>query len=732
MNISFPNPRPFLGLAATVLFATGALGHEYIKCDNGVIANVKTNPIPLRVTSDQFPPGDPFTLALGEVVQGWSNTASAMQFSCVYENPGDGKNAYNNDVNEVYWTKDAQESDQGSDWVGLCIYTMHGAECTMGETDIVFNDILVHFTASKDVDDVPVVFGGGGSTYSFQVVAYHELGHAQALDHTGDVYAVMGAGPHHHVDGSLAISYPGEDAVVGSIGLYGAVPGGMTDLALAPFKYGGMMADYATHDPIALRAAGGGPGVIEDGDVFRVVAGAKVRLEVTVENLGTTGHSTQVAFYLSTDSSITTGDVYLGETGLGVQPNVPITIESPVLELPAFLGIGEDYWLGAVIDPEQVIAETSEWNNRTNVRLAVDLWKPDLRADFVLGPDEIYSGGSNVLVASAYSNVGGPLAGATSYELQLVDPESELPPQFSGITVLTVNGASPEYHLDLMNLPDGFPTGDYVWALKVAQAAGGEGDAVDPEQPNFVLGNEVTVKLGPTELVAAAVFGPASSSGLEVGDDMEVEFTVANLGSTLDHPVIYTVVLSADEDIEQSDWAVAGGEMWTVGTHEVTGTFPALPHGGTYHWGLLITSAGPGDDEANNVLLGETIHVTQATELDIGAYVHGPAMASVGTLVSVSFAFDPIGDGPNDGRVVLLTEAQASGSKTLTLKNAPITLATGTYSGEPTQMKVMIPGTTPGGDYFYGLILEDPNPWSSTDRLVVGSPVTVVHAQLGG
>lgn len=727
-------------IAGHLLGPLRAHASEYSTCENGVIHNVLTNPIPLRTTTDQFPPGDPYSDALAEVFHGWSTTASAMQYQCVIANPSANDNAFPNGVNEVYWTEDGLDGDGGGGWVGLCLTKVSGSECAVIETDVVFNQVLVNFTASTDVADVPVVAGGQGATYSFQAVAYHEFGHAQGLDHTADAYSIMGLVPHHHVNGSLAVAYPGEDAIMGSIGLYGSVPGGLNDLALAPFKRTGFDSNgYAIHDRNRVKHVANGPGSTGSEGDDHIVPGQTVKMEVTVENMGTSAHATTIGYYLSSDSNITTGDVFLGQHALDVYPDQPTTIDSPSLALPQNLVVGQDYWLGAVIDPTQSITEASEWNNRTYIKVRVDLWKPDLKALFVAGPDQAYAGGGNVFVSSNFSNVGGPIDGPVSYKIQLVDLNGTIPPELGGTTVLSVDYTNVGYHVDVFGIPHSIAPGEYHWALKVGSLAGGEGNALDAEESNFIVGNPVTILPGPTELVAAAVWGPphgGDAVGMEAGDTVPIHFTVDNLGSAPTMPYIYHVVLSLNEDIAVTDWLVASGETTSTGTFHVNGTFPALPHGGVYHWGLIVTHTENGDDPSNNVLLGGDILVTMSSVIDGGLvandeFVSGPATATWNQAIGVSFQIPDVLAGAFDYQIVLMTAAQVAG----TTKTAPIVVAGPfLYNGGTVHAKVIVPSkSVPAGQYFWGVVLPNTSPKSKGPyKVVVGNEVSVINNLVGG
>ena len=721
-------------LGLVLVASSPSFGHNTLKCTNGVDQWNKDDPIVLRMTESQFPAGDAFTSALHEVAEGWSNTAADVSFVCEYHDDGEFINHYGNAIDEVYWTDMGNEDDE--DFVGLCLTTVQGPDCVVIETDVVFNDYVCDFTASQDIADVPAGHGGPGSTFSFQAVAYHEFGHVMGLAHTSDAYSCMGQVPHHHINGSLAIAYPGEDAVSGAIYLKGERFAAPHDLALAPFKKTGVAAgdpeaggDYATHGPITLSVVGNGPGASTHGAEYELVSGVDLTMEVTVENMGLVPLDTTIAYYLSEDSNIVTSDHFLAEHSLEVARDQPSTIDSPVLSLPDNLVDGQAYWLGAIIDPGMAYPEMSEWNNRTNIPIRITEWKPDLEAISISGPSSVQTGGPAYFVTSHFTNVGGPLNSPVSYKVQLIPPSTGPALVAGAITVAEFHGANPGYHVDEVSIPDGLETGEYEWGLLVEAGPGvEEDDGLDAS--NFVIGDEVSVDLGPPELVAFVVSGPAyggKAFGVNTGDDIPVEFTVKNLGSAMEYPVLYQVVLSEDESLGPGDWQVASGELAMTGRYEVTGTFPKISTG-KYRWGLIVTSAGVHDDPTNNRVAGGEILVVasstlpdQGEDIEVPEFVSGPAIASLGQLVAVSFNAHVAPGGDHAYRVVLMPD---NGSGAATHKS--LTVGTGSYTGGYVTVGASTPPAMNPGTYRWTVVIEDTDPASNTsDKVLIGNEVLV-------
>ena len=92
---------------------------------------------------------------------------------------------------------------------------------------------------------------------------------------------------------------------------------------------------------------------------------------MTYENLGKTTKTVKVGYYLSTDSTITTFDTFLGSGTVTVARNTPDTISNTTLALPATVQTNRYYWVGVIIDYNNAVAEKFESNNATYVPIFV-------------------------------------------------------------------------------------------------------------------------------------------------------------------------------------------------------------------------------------------------------------------------------------------------------------------------------------------------------------------------
>nr|VFK01754.1 MAG: CARDB protein [Candidatus Kentron sp. LFY] len=105
---------------------------------------------------------------------------------------------------------------------------------------------------------------------------------------------------------------------------------------------------------------------ISQGSVTGVLgAGESVTASVTLKNTGaSTGVGFSTRYYLSTDSTITTGDTYLGASSSGSLGYNGTEDKSATFLLPEDLDGGKTYHLGAIVDYDNKVAgESNEGNN---------------------------------------------------------------------------------------------------------------------------------------------------------------------------------------------------------------------------------------------------------------------------------------------------------------------------------------------------------------------------------
>ena len=238
---------------------------------------------------------------------------------------------------------------------------------------MVFNNTELYTTSTTKASLWPY----GGASRPFATTALHEFGHAQGLGHTSNRYSIMGTDwDHIHANGTVATAYPGEDAVAGSVAVYGISSANLEDLGLSHWRRVGAAGEYSTHARTRLFDSASVElplvaGTVEP--VYRVNKGQLVKLEMTYENMGATSPQVvRVGYYLSGNDFISTADTFLGERTLTLFRSAPDTLDNTFLTIPASLVSGQTYYLGAFIDFGDAVREVSETNNATYLAIRVN------------------------------------------------------------------------------------------------------------------------------------------------------------------------------------------------------------------------------------------------------------------------------------------------------------------------------------------------------------------------
>lgn len=271
---------------------------------------------------------------------------------------GDGAADSPNAKNEILFVENTLESDtfglalilpasafSGNPPFDDCSGKTGSTICgTFTEADVLINaDFIRGFTPTgpPDYDD------NNGPAY-YGTTALHEIGHALGLHHNFRNLSTM-----NYVE-DYAGQYIGIADATAIRAAYPAQTKSMTDIGTYPFRYDPAKQQYAATTPVSFS-----PSSVTAGTGTITVSNA------TVENVGNVNlTNVKIEFYLSTDSTITTGDIPLGSfTYDGNFPSGGFDDEPfPDIPIPASVPSGS-YFVGARVLQNQATTDSISYNN---------------------------------------------------------------------------------------------------------------------------------------------------------------------------------------------------------------------------------------------------------------------------------------------------------------------------------------------------------------------------------
>ena len=361
--------RVLLALAFIVLASPGEVfAYGWREC-LGERIKWRSNYQVMRASPVSFPPGSVWYNSLQRGINGFNLNPSNFRLGLTTDSGGV---ATGNDINEV-WLSRSQSLLEGAPAVAITwrtCYWFFGNHVYLTEGDVVF-DTDWRWTPYNNKN---VLIGYGGRYRLMDGTAAHEFGHVLGLLHENRRYNVMGADYQHlHVNGNIANTYAGVDAGNGAEYLYGTRSETWEDLGVVHWKYDRPSGEYSRHRKTELYSSTGGllPRVDVEGETgYRVAPGEEIRAEFTYENNGKSQLSANVGFYISSNDIISTADRRIGG-GRFTFPHYTLDTATHVLTIPNDLVADENYWLGVIVDEDNAISETVEWNNATYIPLEI-------------------------------------------------------------------------------------------------------------------------------------------------------------------------------------------------------------------------------------------------------------------------------------------------------------------------------------------------------------------------
>jgi len=342
------------GLVLLAVVAQGANAYNYISRACGQVTGYNNGHVTFNYTNNLT------TAEKADISTAFSRLTYFSDSSITTNDNGDSSFSTGNSQNEIYHDTTHPTAQ--------CWLSYNTSTCTTVELDIRFgNQTWVTGEDSQHLPYLSVANGGGRAILG---TAIHEGGHCIGMAHENTIYNMMGDERDHVTRNGTTTYYgPGEDLSDGLIDRWGkrSTTDAYRDVGVTIMRYQGVSGEYSTHQFGVLRNASGVTlpvvGSYEGQDIYEVLAGETVQMELTVENNGEKNtESFHMGFYLSTNSVISTSDTLLGaDNGYILSRDAPYeNLESVTIPIGTTPG---NYYLGAYVDHDNLIPEATGANN---------------------------------------------------------------------------------------------------------------------------------------------------------------------------------------------------------------------------------------------------------------------------------------------------------------------------------------------------------------------------------
>ena len=342
--------------------------------------------------------------------------------------------------------------------------------------------------------------------------------------------------------------------------------------------------------------------------------GTEVEVEYQIGNAGSeSSGESQVAFYLSRDRALSTGDTFLTREDVDGVDAGGSTDGDAEFEVPSSLSPG-DYFLLAVADDRNAVTETDESDNTRAVPFTVTGGgtgggDADLRISTASATPTSADAGAEIEVAYVLSNDGTAEAGETQVGVYLSTDRS----LSSGDLLVTradadgVGAGESEDSDEDVTVPNSAAPGDYFLLFE----ADDRNTVSESDESNNTLALAFTVTGsggggdGQADLrVSEASSDPSSGAP---GTSVETEFSLQNTGTSQAGGSTVALYLSADRSLSSGDARLGETQVDEVdaggdGDGEIDFSVPSVAPGSYF----LLFAADDGNDvsesrESNNV-----------------------------------------------------------------------------------------------------------------------------------
>lgn len=370
-----------------------------------------------------------------------------------------------------------------------------------------------------------------------------------------------------------------------------------------------------------------------------VSPGGQVSLETRVVNYGTgASTSTDVSYYFSTNNSLSSNDVYLGQaTVSGLSKSTSETFTKNInIPLSATTG---NYYIIAYVDSSLSVDEIYESNNARSTPIAINIPRPDYRVVNTLLSESVVIPGDTITISGAVKNFGDKDGGSSVLKYYFsdnstLDVNTDLLIGSDNVSPLDIDSSSFE-EIDLI-IPFTGVTAGKKYIFYVCDA---NDNVTERYENNNRAARFFTLSIPKPDLrVATKDLTPTT---VAPGEDLDLTALIKNFGNGNSQSSKVKYYLSTNysystNDIYLGESSVSSLAVGADDQVNETVTIPANTTDGTRY---IIYYADKDDDidelyEGNNVTYKAfTVHtpepdlVVQAIDLDQSGYYQNDNMS---------------------------------------------------------------------------------------------------------
>ena len=445
-----------------------------------------------------------------------------------------------------------------------------------------------------------------------------------------------------------------------------------------------------------------------------VVMGDTISVTYRIEN---DGHDYTGSFhwklYLSTDTTITTNDVYVDEfSQSSISSGYYSSGTKYSVQIPTGINPGY-YYLGMIADNRNSVTELDETNNvvADTGRLDVEE-QADLVPDNPSGPTSAYTG-DTVNLNWRIDNDGDDSSGWFYWKAYLSTDATIT----SSDTVLgssnyasSINGGSYRSGQLSVTIPSSLSNQNYYWGI-IADTSDyvTEGD----ENNNAIAGNSISITVATPDLRADSISVDSSTSTICTEEFVTVNVGVSNQGNVNAGSHYFEVLFS--QTGAAGSWTSIGhaSGSGSVSSYnlQVSGPIPASMTSGNYYASVFVDSYYQisESDENNNIFdtSSQQLTVLDCTPDLTPTSLSGPTSVLPGQTVTLSYSFENSGMGEaGNFPIDLFLSSNPTIDTTDTHLGAATITSIGASSTISDTLDVTIPSNIGSGCWYYGIIVD--------------------------